>query len=466
MAISSIGVGSGLPLDQLLTNLRTSENAALDAIQSRADKEQSRLSAYGKLKSGIDALKTAATALGKQESFGAMKTSASGDAFTATATTGAIAGQYSINVTQLATAQSLRTADSAAVADTSIPLVTGGGTVTITVNLGNGTTTNLQLNAADATLEGVVNALNADKNVGADATIVNNGTSNFLLLNARRTGTDAAITSITVAGDGTNDVSALGNVLNFDASAQTGMTETAAKNAQLSINGIAITEQTNTIDGAIQGVTLTLGKETAGTPQTLAISRDDSVAQKAIESFVSAYNNLQNQIKSLTAYDTSTKTGSALTGDSLARKVQSQIRDALNVVGGPTSLSQLGITTDPSTGILNTDSTKLTSALRDNLDDAKLLFTGTNGISARMTTVADAYVKSGGIISTTTDSITSTLKDLEDQYNATSDRIDTKMETYRQQFTQLDALVSQMNSTSAYLTQQLSMLGNISKGSK
>jgi flagellar hook-associated protein 2 len=104
--------------------------------------------------------------------------------------------------------------------------------------------------------------------------------------------------------------------------------------------------------------------------------------------------------------------------------------------------------------------------LRDNLDDVKLLFTGANGISARMTTVADAYVKSGGIISTTTDSITNTLKDLEDQYNATSDRIDTKMETYRQQFTQLDALVSQMNSTSAYLSQQLSMLGNISKGSK
>jgi flagellar hook-associated protein 2 len=467
MAISSIGVGSGLPLDELLNNLRTSENASLKLIETRANKEQSRLSAYGTLKSSIDALKTAAAALGKEESYGAMKTSVSGDAFTATATTAAIAGQYSVNVTTLASAQSLSAASG--VTDRDASLVTGGGTVTVTVELGDGTVTELQFDAANATLEGVVEAFNANKDVGANATIVNNGQAtngNILLLNARGTGTDASIASITVAGDGSNDVSALATVLNFDQAAATGMDEIAANNAQVSINGIDITSQTNTIEGAIEGVTLTLAKETAGTPQTLGVSRDDSVAKKAVETFVSSYNNLQNLIKTLTAYNTDTQSGAALTGDSLARKVQSQIRDALNVSGSNINLSQLGITTDPTTGTLKTDSAKLDTALRDNLDDVKALFSGTNGISSRVTTVADLYTKSGGIISSTTDNITNTLKDLEDQYDAASARIDAKMENYRKQFVQLDAIVAQMNSTSAYLSQQLSMLGNISKGDK
>lgn len=462
MAISSIGVGSGLPLDQLLANLRTSENASLKLLETRASKEQGRLSAYGTLKSSIDALKTAAAALGKNESYGAMKTAVSGDAFTATSTTAAISGQYNVEVTKLASAQSLSSASGVANRDTS--LVTGGGTVTVTVELNDGTITELQLNAADATLEGVVAAFNGNNDVGANATIVNDGTNNFLLLNARGTGTQAAVKSITVAGDGSNDVTALGNVLDFDDAANTGMNDIAANNAQLTINGIAITGQTNTIEGAIEGVTLTLAKETDGTPQTLNVSRDDSVAKKAVETFVSSYNNLQNLIKTLTAYNTETQSGAALTGDSLARKVQSQVRDALNVAGGTINLSQLGITTDPTTGTLKTDGTKLDAALRDNMDDVKALFAGDNGISKRVSTVADLYTGTGGIISSTTSSITNSLKDLEKQYDAASARIDAKMENYRQQFIQLDSMIAQMNSTSAYLSQQLSMLGNISKG--
>src|SRR5690606_30700290 len=101
MAISSIGVGSGLPLDDLLAKLRASENQSLTLIESRANTVQSRLSAYGTIKSSIEALKTAGDALGKAETFGALKASVGGDAFTATATSKAIAGQYSIKVEQL-----------------------------------------------------------------------------------------------------------------------------------------------------------------------------------------------------------------------------------------------------------------------------------------------------------------------------------------------------------------------------
>src|SRR5690606_26794795 len=113
MAISSIGVGAGLPLDELLDQLRSAENKPLELLKSRAASVQSRLSGYGTIKSSIEALKTASEALGKADTFGALKASVAGEAYTATASTKAIAGNYNIKVTNLASAQSLTSAGQA-----------------------------------------------------------------------------------------------------------------------------------------------------------------------------------------------------------------------------------------------------------------------------------------------------------------------------------------------------------------
>src|SRR3546814_11086376 len=85
--------------------------------------------------------------------------------------------------------------------------------------------------------------------------------------------------------------------------------------------------------------------------------------------------------------------------------------------------------------------------------DVQKLISGENGLSARMASVADTLVKSGGSISTATESMNSTLKDLEKQYDAMSARIDAKMENYRAQFSRLDTMMAQMNSVRRYLHQ-------------
>lgn len=81
MAIPSLGVGSGLPLDDLLANLRSTENNVLKLIQNRQIQVQNRLSAYGKIQSSLEALKDASQALGKAQTFGALKSSVNNDAF-------------------------------------------------------------------------------------------------------------------------------------------------------------------------------------------------------------------------------------------------------------------------------------------------------------------------------------------------------------------------------------------------
>lgn len=455
--VSSIGVGSNLPLNDLLDSLRNHENQALSLIQSRQVAVQSRISAYGQLKNAVSALQTAAQNVGKADTFGALKATTASDAFTATVDKTAIAGQYSIQVDTLATAQTLvaqgRADREAAIGE--------GGSITITLASGDSHT--IDLTDRDTSLNGLVAALNGDPDAGVNATLVNDGSGapHRLLLTSRTTGTESAVASITV--DDNADLQAF---LAYDQAAGTGdLAEQAATDAQLSINGITITSQTNTIQDAIEGVQLTLTKAT-DTPASLSVTRDDSGATKAINDFVKAYNSLQGTIKSLTAYNIDTQKASALTGDSLARRVQTEMRGALNgALGGidGLSLSRIGITTDPVSGELKVDDKQLAAALSDNLQGVTSLFTSQNGAGTRVVAAAETFTRNNGLFSSATDSLNASFKQIQRQYDAAADRIDQRMETYRRQFTQLDAMVAQMNSLSGYLAQQMSMLENLSK---
>ena len=574
-SVSSLGL-SGLPLTDLLENLRTSESQVLTAIQDRQTAAKAKLTAYGKLKDAVASLQTAAQAVGKTDAFGALTVKSGSDAFSATADNGAIPGQYSVQVNKLASAQTLVYAGQAS-RTTDIGT---GGTLKITID---GTEKSIDLSSTGTSLNKIMAAINADPDIGVNATIVNDGTPGSqyrLLLTSRETGEQNAVTNISVDGnadldtflgyagggstagvtvqDATNaeltingiaitsqsntvenvidgvkltlnksiDLSSTGTSLNkimaainadpdigvnativndgtpgsqyrllltsretgeqnavtnisVDGNADldtflgyagggstAGVTVQDATNAELTINGIAITSQSNTVENVIDGVKLTLNQTTTSAAN-LTLTRDDSVAKKAVQTFVSAYNSLLGTIKTLTAYDTTAQTSSALTGDSLARSVQTRMRDALSgaidTTDG-TTLSKIGITTDPKTGELKIDDDKLTDALSENLDGVTSLFTGTSGVGTRVDQTAQTFVKFDGSFATTIDGLNKTIADIQKQYDATSDRIDQRMETYRAQFTQLDAMVSQMNSLSSYLTQQLSAL-NGSKNS-
>ena len=456
-SVSSLGL-SGLPLTDLLENLRTSESQVLTAIQDRQTAAKAKLTAYGKLKDAVASLQTAAQAVGKTDAFGALTVKSGSDAFSATADNGAIPGQYSVQDNKLASAQTLVYAGQAS-RTTDIGT---GGTLKITID---GTEKSIDLSSTGTSLNKIIAAINADPDIGVNATIVNDGTPGSqyrLLLTSRETGEQNAVTNISVDGNADLDT-----FLGYAGGGSTaGVTVQDATNAELTINGIAITSQSNTVENVIDGVKLTLNQTTTSAAN-LTLTRDDSVAKKAVQTFVSAYNSLLGTIKTLTAYDTTAQTSSALTGDSLARSVQTRMRDALSgaidTTDG-TTLSKIGITTDPKTGELKIDDDKLTDALSENLDGVTSLFTGTSGVGTRVDQTAQTFVKFDGSFATTIDGLNKTIADIQKQYDATSDRIDQRMETYRAQFTQLDAMVSQMNSLSSYLTQQLSAL-NGSKNS-
>lgn len=461
MAISSIGVGSGLPLDQLLSDLRKSENQPLVLIQQRQVLSEARLSGYGIIKGGLTDLQKAASALTSTEKYGALKGTSSNEAIGVKVENNAVAGNYNITDVTLATSQSLTLAGYASREDN----IGEGGTLTIQLNNGEDAVS-VDL-GSDTSLQGIMKTINANPDLGVQATLINNGdatTPYHLMITATGTGTEASVASIQVTGN-----TALNDLLQFDHTDADNLnsgkfTVDDADNASLTINGnITITSQTNTIKDVIEGVTLDL-KSLPTDSVNIAITRDDSVAINAVKDFVKSYNSLLDTIKNQTSFDVASEKSSALTGDSLVRRVESHVRSALSSATGSGdiySLADLGITTDYKTGKLEIDDTKLTETVRDNLGAVTEFLSGENGVGKKIDATVNEYIKSNGLIQNATDSLDRTIKDIQSQYQATTERIENKMENYRRQFTQLDVMMNQMNGVSNYLTQQLSMLANM-----
>jgi flagellar hook-associated protein 2 len=477
-SISSLGIGSNLDLSTLLSNLETAESQPLVQLQQRQVSYTSKLSAYGQLQSALTTLQTAAKKLGDPAFFQGVKaTAGTADVLSATAGATASAGTYSINVSQLAQAQSV-----VAVGQANAKTAVGNGTLTIDFGTIAGgsydavsgkytgasftpdasrTAKSITIDSSNNTLEGIRDAVNAAK-AGVTASIVNDGsgTPNRLVLTSTETGKISSM-RIAVAGD-----AALSSLLAHDPAGTQNLQQTLqASNAELTVNGIAVTSATNTVKESIQGVTLNLLK--VGT-SSLGVARDTGTVEAAINDFVKVYNTLQGTAGTLTSYDADKKKGAALMGDSTLRNIQVSLRQVLTnpQSGAMKTLSEIGVGFEKD-GTMSVNADKLKSALATSLEGVAGLFSSAGGSTAgygkQLSALVDKVTGTGGALKVATDGMSQSLKDLGEQYDEMQARVDAKVEHYRAQFTQLDLLVSRMNSTSSYLTQQFAGLSNSGK---
>jgi flagellar hook-associated protein 2 len=477
--ISSLGVGANLDLASLLTQLQTAESQPLVALQAKAKSYTSKLSAYGTIQSALSTLQTAAKKLGDPTLFQSVTgTPTVSGILSASATDVSAAGNYTIDVSQLAQAQTVITAGQVdtktAIGNGKITIDFGaitGGTLNATTGQYTGATfaadasqtaKSITIDPTNNTLEGIRNAING-ANAGVTATIVNDGSGspNRLVLTSTQTGEKSSM-RISVDGDAT-----LQNLLNNDPAGTQNLKQTAAaQNAKLNVNGIDVTSASNTVKEAIQGATLTL----VNTGKTgLSMKENTAGVKTAINDFVKAYNSLQSTAASLTTYDADTNTAAALVGDSTLRNLQTRIRQALTTpqAGGTNDmkvLTEIGVAFQKD-GTLAVDSDKLDKALANNLKGVANLFSSATGSTAGYGKQIDALVTdlNTGALKVASDGVTSTIKQLDDQYDAMQLRVDATVDRYRKQFNQLDVLINSMNNTKSYLTQQFEAMSNSSK---
>lgn len=375
MAITSMGIGSGLDIQSLVTQLVAAERAP---AENRLNKQEFRLStelsALGSLKGALSSFHASLSGLRSLYSFNQRTASSSDDAlFTATASTDAMPASYDVEVTALAQAHKLA---SGPVADAQAAYGTG----TLTFQFGDPAlpAQSVTIDATNDSLEGIRDAVN-DADIGVRASIINGDAGYQLVFVSEKTGVDNSL-KVTVTDDDLGHTDATGlSALTYDPGVTENMTQmTAAQDANVLIDGISVTRSTNTVSDAIEGVTLQLESAAVGTVETLTIKSDTAKANTAVKGFVDGYNALVNAMNSLSSYDAESGQAGVLLGDATLRGIRSQIATVLGsaiegLSGGYRSLADLGIATQ-NNGTLSLDSSKLSDALSNDFDAVGRLF--------------------------------------------------------------------------------------------
>jgi flagellar hook-associated protein 2 len=452
-SLSSPGIGSGLDVNGLVTQLVTAaKTAPQNAIDTRRNSNGAELSAIGSLTSALSALQDSLSSLTDGSAFTQfLATASSTDHFSAIADSTAAAGTYSVNVSQLATAE--KASSGAFAANTTLSsgeLTIAVGTQSMTVAVGSGTSSLAQL-------AGAINR-NAN-NPGVTAAVVHAADGDHIVFTSTKTGAANAF-SVTGSGDAAG--------LSYDPTTGTGglTTVTHAQDAKLSIDGFDVTSASNAVQGAIQGVTINLTAVSGTTPDTLTVAADNDSIQKAVQSFVDNYNKLVGTTKTLTSYDSGSGKAGALLGDSTMLGITSRLSRALGTQFGTSgdavrSLADIGIKFEVD-GSLSLDGDKLSAALSGSPEQVRGLFGNTAGLGQSLTPMLEGYLQTGGILDGRTGSLNASNKSLDDQQSQLDARMDALTQMYTAQFTKLDQLLTSLNSTSSFLTQQLS---NISSSS-
>jgi flagellar hook-associated protein 2 len=473
--ISSVGIGSGLDVNSIVSQLVALEKQPLTTLTLKATNVKAQISAFGEIQSQFTALNDVAKRIASTDAWAARKASSSNtSAATITVEATATAGSFSLDVDQLAKKQAV---SSAAMASTTLP---GAGTLTLQLGTwsgagasfapGTAASVDIAVTATDtiSTIAASINSANA----GVVATVFTDGTNQRLLLQSKDTGGVAGFRLQS------GDASLAGFVFDPENKPGIGMAAAGipleyAQDAKARINGLAVTSSTNTLKDNLPGVTVNLvattttGYGTVGevkSPLTMSVSDDVTKAVKNVSDFVAAYNTLNESLTALTRYDAATKTAGLFQGDSTIVNMQNVLRSMVGSASlGTTSqyLSDVGIRRQLD-GSLTMDTDKLSTAA-NNGTALQQLFTNnnndplTNGFALKFKAFATGILANGGSLDNKADALQKALDRNTLEQTKVNDRATLFETRLRKQYSALDAQMAQLNALNAYVSQQVTL---------
>jgi flagellar hook-associated protein 2 len=370
--ISALGIGSGVLNSDLVDQLVEAERAPKEnRLDTRTQKAELLISAYGTLKSAITELRLPMRQLSAPDNLKAFSATSSNEDVSVTVdSTKASRGTYNVNVLSLAQSQSLASSTFADRDSTSV------GTGSFTISSGDKSAT-LTIDGSNNTLQGLADEIN-EAGIGVSAGVIDTGSGFRLVLSSEETGEANAISVSVTDDDGNNDDAAGLSQFVFNDTTQNMQETIAAKDARVEINGIEITRSTNSFTDVIDGLSFEAKAE--GVTSTIKVEQDFGAVADRVGAFVEKFNALQTTIKGLSGFNAETGQGGILSGDTTIRSIQAQLRNVLGrVVPGLENasirtLADVGITTDYETGGLSFDRAKFEEQLKKNPDDVTALF--------------------------------------------------------------------------------------------
>jgi flagellar hook-associated protein 2 len=452
--LTTLGAGSGIDTKALAQNLANAEiQPQKDAVNAKLTKTQSKISAYGYIKSALSSLKDAFGKIYNASDFNSITPNNSQPNAFGVSSTAASAGSYNIEVSKIALAQRTVTADPGYI-DPNAAL-NGDASNAFDLNLTTGGSTQA-IHVTNSTPAGMVSAIN-DAKLGVTASLINTGSGYKMVV----TGDTGAAKSFSLASTATDVAFASTNLQD-------------AQDAAFKVNGLPVTRTSNTVNDVIDGVTLNLYTPTTGSAR-LDLNRDTTAIKANLTAIVTAYNDLENTLKELgNSKSTIKDVGGSMVGDSLLTTIRNQVRNM--VVGNSTTPGtvikagrDVGLSVDR-TGQLTLDNTKLDNALQNHFDDVVKMFTaGTNNKSVYAVNVGvagdafngiDKMLRSTGIITLQTDSATKQVTKYQDDLTKLDTKLQQTLDRYTKQFSVMDSIVGNSTATRTSLTSTFNAMNN------
>lgn len=467
-SITSLGIGSGLDISSIVGQLVEAETAPVSNRLARQEVDaKAKLSAFGSLKSALSEFQGLLSNLKEPSTFHARSaTSSNSDVLTASASSSASTGQFDVEVVRVAEAHKL-ISDGFSAADEAV------GTGTLTISVG-GESFDASIDDSSKTLAGIRDAINnAADNTGVSATLINvddgiGGTTSKLVLAARETGT-------------TNQIAVLVHDLDLDNEDHSGLSKLAydpltggptnlgelqaALDAQIRIDNQLVTGSSNSLSDVIVGVTLNLASAAPGETVDLRISIEKDGASNAINYFVNGFNGVIDVLNQVASFDTETGQAATLFGEAAVRDLGFRLRrelgtQILGVQSHFRTLAEVGITTSES-GKLTVNTATLDAALENNLEAVSRLFIAGDGYANRFDTLISGFAGPEGMIAARTDGLHGRIDDISNRRDSLGRTTEVLEQRYLNQFAAMDALVSQLQATSKFLSQQLSVMESL-----
>lgn len=455
--VNALGAGSGVDTQALAKNLVDATRApAKSILDEKIAKSEARISGYGVIKYNLNELKKAYAALNDLSDFTSLQSSnTQPSALGVVASASATAGSYQVNVKAVAQAQRV-VSDGFALSTTSL---NGGSAFDLSLSVNGGTTQTI--NVTTDTPAGVVSAINAS-GTGLSAQLIQ--TSGATPWKIVITGSEGSEQDFTLSS-----ASAVSLGLPADNTSSNWLQ--SAQDAEMEVNGVAVTRSTNTITDVVDGVTFnlyapttssTVGGVTTYTPARIDLARDTSVITAKVEALVQAYNDFEENLKILGDRESEVEEfGGALANDSFLRSVRSQVRTLLTSESSSPgtvvkAVRDIGLSFDRA-GVLQLDKTKLATRLENNFAEVAQMFTANasnqsvfstavGGVAGDAVKKLDAMMRSTGVVAQQTTSAQDQVK----RYKADLEKLEEQMtkllERYMQQFASMESIVGNSNS--------------------
>ncbi|PWC47206.1 flagellar filament capping protein FliD [Azospirillum sp. TSA6c] len=403
-ALSSSDSGTGIDYSLLIEAKVNARLAKADRIDTKITANEAKITAYTDLQDklqavsdAIDGLRNRSVSTGASSNLFGQRTAYVGDddVFSATVDDDTEVGTYSVVVQQLATKHKIA-ADGVASKTNAL-----GYSGSFTLQAADGSAVTIAMDSDDS-LTDLRDAINANKSTsGVTASIVQVSDSSYqLILTSNNTGQTISMTD---GGDGV--LSSLG-LTDSDGAIKNELV--AVQKAIVEVDGVTITRSSNTIDDAIEGVTLTLYSASPDTAIPMEVSTDLSSIKSAITGFVDAYNEYRDFVvtQQATTSDGTASSDATLFSDSLLRQIVRSVNSALNTSittddGTVLSMASLGISFN-SSNELELDEDTLNSILSSDVDSVKQLL-GLNMTSSSSQMSLLRYTSSASALSFTLD---------------------------------------------------------------